>query len=387
MKRVARTTVLVLGIVLAFDLAAGFTLGALMPSWNLRYYDNTHRIRSEVFHHGLAPGREVLDVWGRRGYRLAINSLGFKDASARHVPADGGTPRLVVIGDSFTEGVGFPFEQTFAGHLGTALEPKGVEVLNAGVISFAPSLYFRRLRHVMVEEGLRVDEVVVFLDISDIFEEAVSYQEDAHGQLVVPAKRDRTLRTVRHWFRDRSLIARTFYVARDARRLSKRRNAVREKTAAVLGRQADSLSDDEMGLYHSITLPGSRLAYDKSAWEEYGDRGRAKAARQMSLLAAMLKQRNIPLTVVVYPWPAHLLLDPEGKGHADFWRRWAGENGAGFIDLFPVFTASDAADVLARYFIDFDVHWNADGHRLVAEAFLERYCGALSTCDSSIRRD
>ena len=387
MRRIARTTVLVLGIILALDLAAGFTLRALMPSWNLRYYDNTHRIRSEVFHHGLTPGREVLDVWGRRGYRLAVNSLGFKDASARHVPADGDTPRLVIIGDSFTEGVGFPFEQTFAGHLKTALEPKGVEVLNAGVISFAPSLYYRRLRHVIVEDGLGVDEVVVFLDISDIFEEAISYKEDAHGRLLVPAKRDRTLRTVRHWYRDHSLLARTFYVARDARRLSKRRDAVRKTTATVLGRAPDSLTDAEMQLYHTITLPGSRLAHDAAAWKEYGERGRAKAARQMSLLATMLKERSIRLTVVVYPWPAHLLLDPEGSGHVDFWRRWATENGGGFIDLFPVFTTAKAAEVLARYFIDHDVHWNADGHRLVAKSFLERYCGSLSSCDASIRHD
>jgi hypothetical protein len=382
MRPIARTTVLVLGVILALDLAAGLTLRELMPSWNLRYYDNTHRIRSEVFHHGLTPGREVLDVWGRRGYRLAINSLGFKDRSARHVPADGGLPRLVVIGDSFTEGVGFPFEETFAGHLSSALESKGVEVLNAGVISFAPSLYYRRLRDVIVEKGMRIDEVVVFLDISDIFEEAVSYKEDANGRLIVPAKRDRTLRTARHWYRDHSLIARTFYVARDARRLSKRRNSVRKTTAAVLGRDPDSLTDTEMQLYHSITLPGSRLAHDPSAWKEYGDRGRAKAARQMSLLAAMLRERNIPLTVVVYPWPAHLLLDPEGNGHVDFWGRWAADNGAGFIDLFPVFTATEAADVLERYFIDFDVHWNADGHRLVAESFLERYCGAPSCRDT-----
>ena len=368
-----RTAVIVVAVIVVLDLVSALVVEQLLPSWSLRYYDNTHRIRSEVFHHGLTPGREVLDVWGRRGYRLAVNSLGFKDRTARDVPADGGNRRMVVMGDSFTEGVGFSFADTFVGRIADALEPDGVEVLNAGIISFAPSLYFRRLRHLLVEEGVRVDEVVVFLDISDVFEEAVSYHEDDAGRLIVPAKRDRTLRTLRHWLRDHSVIARTIYVARDARRLSKRKEAVREAVAALLKRSADSLTDEEMQLYHTVTLPGSRLVHDPAAWSEFGERGRAKAARQMSQLSDMLKTRGIPLTLVVYPWPAHLLLDPAGRGHVDFWRTWAADAGARFIDLFPVFTGAPAATVLDRYYIPHDVHWNREGHRLVAESFMSRY--------------
>jgi hypothetical protein len=40
------------------------------------------------------------------------DSLGFKDASRRAVPD---RRRILFIGDSFTEGVGLPYEQTFVG--------------------------------------------------------------------------------------------------------------------------------------------------------------------------------------------------------------------------------------------------------------------------------
>ena len=53
------------------------------------------------------------------------------------------------------------------------------------------------------------------------------------------------------------------------------------------------------------------------------------------------------------------------------WRDWAKKNNVGFVDLFPAFLdAGSPADVLSRFFIPFDIHWNAAGHGFVARRLL-----------------
>ncbi len=87
------------------------------------------------------------------------------------------------MGDSFTEGVGNAWADTFAGRLSAALAPKGVEVLNAGVVSYAPTVHWRKLRHLLDDRELRVDSVLLFLDLSDIADEWEVYDLDAQGNV------------------------------------------------------------------------------------------------------------------------------------------------------------------------------------------------------------
>ena len=75
---------------------------------------------------------------------------------------------MLFIGDSLTEGVGYPYEETFVGIVGEQLRDRGVEVLNAGVVSYSPIMYLSKVRHLIEHVGLEIDEVVLFLDISDI---------------------------------------------------------------------------------------------------------------------------------------------------------------------------------------------------------------------------
>jgi lysophospholipase L1-like esterase len=90
----------------------------------------------------------------------------------------------------------------------------------------------------------------------------------------------------------------------------------------------------------------------------------------MTRLAALLRARGIPLTIVVYPWPHQLIWEDRSSVQVTYWRDWAAREQTGFIELFTTFFAeADAmgtSEALARYFIEDDIHWTADGHRLVA---------------------
>ena len=138
--------------------------------------DTAFRIADRNFHHGLAANFEGDAVWGGHRYPFRTDSLGFKDHAVRDVALRPSTKRVLLIGDSFTEGVGVTFGDSFAGLLyeaGQRRQPP-VEFLNAGATSYSPSIYYRKIKY-LLEIGLQFDEVVVFPDLSDIHDEATGY--------------------------------------------------------------------------------------------------------------------------------------------------------------------------------------------------------------------
>src|SRR5450631_4028995 len=134
------------------------------------------RIANAIYDHGFAADFDGYDVWGELRYRLITDSLGFKDASARKVPLKSASRRILLIGDSFAEGIGVSFEDSFAGQLYRAGQERSekIEFLNAGVASYSPSIYYKKIKY-LLESGMQFDEVVLFSDTSDVTDEATSY--------------------------------------------------------------------------------------------------------------------------------------------------------------------------------------------------------------------
>jgi len=370
-----RSFVLVLAIIGGLDFALAGALKNTMSTWKLAFPENNHRIRHEIYHHGLAANSLVEDIWGGRSYPLAVNSLGFKDRAIRQVPLASKFKRILFIGDSFTEGIGFAFKNSFFGHVAKELESRGNEILNAGVVSYAPSVYYNKLRYLLLKKGLKFDEVVLLLDISDAFDEATLYHVsgDGDGRLIVPPHKEKPLRTARHWLRDNSVITRTFYLARKTLRNIKKERRIRATVAKVMNKDPETVSDDEMRRYYTLSLPSAIWSFDYTAWNDFGRRGLEQAGVQMSRLKLLLDANNIPMTIVVYPWPIHLLLDPTGGRYTEFWKNWADKEKVRLLDLFDAFTSVEPGSMIDKYFIPQDVHWNELGQRFAAEKFLSLY--------------
>ena len=73
-------------------------------------------------------------------------------------------------------GIGLSYEDTFVGLIDSRLSKNNIEVLNAGRVSYSPIIYWRKIKFLIEDLGLDIDELVVFLDISDVRDEATGYQ-------------------------------------------------------------------------------------------------------------------------------------------------------------------------------------------------------------------
>ncbi|MBT3307410.1 MAG: hypothetical protein HN377_13145, partial [Alphaproteobacteria bacterium] len=333
-----------------------------------------HRVRSEVYHHGLAPNRQITEAWGLARYSYATNSLGFKDAAPRTVDLKGGGKRILFLGDSFTEGKGFAYADTFVGRVGGALAKQGVEVLNAGVDSSAPVIYRLKVKHLLETVGLKFNEVVVFLDVSDIYDQARRYRWDGKGNLIVPPAPQPSLGDrARLWLRDVSLLARFGFVAYDHLRAIAAFANQRLEVSNAWGKPLSSVDAYDRWLFSVTQTVFSSWTFNDERWRAYGKLGRERAVRDMDGLNEMLKERGIGLTLAIYPWPDQMFHDRQAPRHQGFWRDWAADKGVPFISLFPAFTKEKPRIVMEKYFIPFDFHWNAAGHKLVADTFLQQF--------------
>lgn len=310
------------------------------------------RVRDPVVHHALKPLVSGRERWGLWDATYHTNSLGLRDASARVLPRESDRPRLLFIGDSFTEGIGIDWPETFVGRVAAALGPE-VEVLNAGAASYCPIIYERRVRQ-LLEQGLELDHVAVFVDIGDVLDE-VNYKHDEDGNVVGRESRRireeranqayeggiRALRPLELFLDEHTIAASALYgLVRKARSAGHRR--------------------------------GAAWTLDDRVFDEYGREGLDKARRHMDALHRLLQERGIGMTVAVYPWPDQILARDKDSRQVQAWREWSAQRGVGFVDYFPRFIdGRPAGEVVAEQFIPGDIHWNEKGHAVMAEGFLE----------------
>jgi len=83
------------------------------------------------------------------------------------------------------------------------------------------------------------------------------------------------------------------------------------------------------------------------------------------------------MTIVVYPWPGQIFRDDNNFKHSYVWSKWTEENNIDFINLSDAFFETDRKTVSERlkfidnHFLEQDMHFNANRHKIVAERILK----------------
>lgn len=320
------------------------------------------------YHHDLPKNFDGPKGWGDRQYRLVTNSLGFKDSQARQVERNGAGYRILLLGDSFTEGVGLPYEETFAGLLAAAAAREGIEVLNAGVVSYSPKLYYLKTLYLLQNIHLQFDELIVFLDYSDI-------QDEIRYEAFVPStdfglSRYYVVNKLDSFLKQRSL---TYWKAR---------NIILEKAGRFDDAMFATETEENLLIYDqefvdNWSIERNQWEYNQRVYEKWGKRGVELALKNMDSLYRLCREHGVRLTITVYPWPNQIKRRDLGSKQVRIWEEFCADRGIDFINYYPVFIDDDEPkSVVEKYFITGDVHWNREGHRLVAEVFWKKRAGS-----------
>lgn len=370
-RRRPPSRIVLLAVSIVISLLLFFALDWAWTAWVLRSKaptgpQSTCFVHDPVRHHSLQPDCSCDRHWGKASYPFATNNLGMRDEMIRTVPLTSTRPRILVLGDSFTEGMS-SWNDSYFGQISAAFPQ--YEFLNGAVESYSPSNYFNVARG-LLDKGVKFDEVIVFIDMSDAQDEAAFYRDiDASGAVDGPqqiAHNGGWYANLRLYITEHLLLTNTI--------------------AGFLEREAV-----KHGYYHLNVGHGPLFDLERSAWTYrpvsdtepyeigYGplglQAGLAKEEAKMTLLWQELQKRNIPLSVVVYPWPAQVVHDTIGSKQVVMWRDWCAGKCKSFVSVFPAFFAVKGQCPQGQpgcwYLQDFifgDEHYNAAGNALVADA-------------------
>lgn len=349
----------------ALDWTLSATILAPPPAPNGRQNHSNCFARDSKRIFAFQPNCSCVRAWLKDTFPFATNNLGFRDAEVRDVPATDARPRLLLLGSSELEGM-LPWKDSFAGRIASQFPQ--YDFLNAGTEGYSPSTYLTTARMVL-NENIHIDEAIVFIDVADVQNEAAYFRDVGDdGAVLGPARREK----INDRYGDLRLNISQHLLITDA-------------VFDYLEHWAV-----QIGIYHlDQGHGGNEFDLVRSAWTYrpvpqtipyeagYGplgvDGGIAKEKAKMDLLWEELKQRGIPLSVVVYPWPAQLVHDSENSRQVEIWRDWCAGKCKRFISVFPAFFAAKNSCPwdqpgcwYEKYFIFGDIHYNASGHAIVA---------------------
>jgi hypothetical protein len=329
-------------------------------------------IPHKVFHHHLLSNEYTTQGGGIfPSTEIYTNSLGFKDIANREIDLKNKN-RIVFIGESFTEGVLVEFKFTVAGLAYDYFANKGVEVLNAGVSSYSPSIYYNKIKF-FIEKGLEFSHLVVFIDISDIEDEAVKYVAEKEtlyvksAGLVLPKKsKDK----IKEFLMNNFIVSYRLIKFVDDRFID----------PIYVGDFVPvpfSNPNEFIEWWVSQKNKRDNWTIDEDVRKEY-NLGIQKSIQYITLLKDLLDKNNIKLTIVVYPWFTQIYHQDLNSIQVKIWKEFSEKNNNQFINLFPVFINEENKNLkiyekILLDFIPYDIHWNEYGSKRIFENFIKNF--------------
>src|SRR4030095_14083069 len=233
-----------------------------------------------------------------------INSFGFRDRefSLQKPP---GTFRILMLGDSYTFGIGSNLEDTFSKQLEKRLNAKGggerFEVINGGCSSYSPILEYLFL----VSKGLQVnpDLVILNYDLSDVQDDYSSdriakFDGEGRPLRVPPVEVQWFYRDVRAKYRAPLAILEHFELYQFA--MKRFYQGKRERTPPVFYEKAKAIAGN---IEYDRDLPMREGVGD---WKIYFE----NSARYLKMIQDLLRSKNIRFAVASYPY-GNLVSDKE----------------------------------------------------------------------------
>ncbi len=321
------------------------------------FYGKIKRISHDIYHHGLKTNVKMKNVKGFDGnYSFCTDNHGFR-YKCDH-PKRGKSFDFAFMGDSFTEGASVSYEDSFVGIFEKASNKK---VANLGVVSYAPKIYLSKLNF-FLEKGYTFEHIIIPIDISDLYDDDVSYRLKKNYIVEDNFERGENLK-IRRFLR-KNFPFTNFYMF-----VIKNLNNV--------GYNPGNLDDNEP-IFHKDALLKSKWTYssDKSIdgyWSTV-ESAQKEMIETMSKLHQLLNARDIPLSIVVYPWPQQLKNDFVESKHVLMWKKFCEGKCQNFINLFPYFFDSKKNNgflqTYKKYYWWNDIHFNKEGNKIIANELI-----------------
>tara|TARA_Y100001968_G_C19420282_1_gene751387 strand:+ start:916 stop:1986 length:1071 start_codon:yes stop_codon:yes gene_type:complete len=325
----------------------------------LNIYEKKVFIKHPVYHHTFGKNK----VFYKNGIKYITDSYGFRNSSVKNDQKEY-KKSILFIGDSFTEGIGLNFEDTFVGIIKKSLLKENIKVLNAARSSYSPVIYYKKIKFLIENEKIKFDEAIIFLDISDVEDESKIYKLDKNGNVI-----------------SRNLSSEINYNQLGDQKLRvflHQNTTIIYFTSKLINNLLIKKKKGKFDDLISLDYQRDKWTINEKSYNEYGKNGTKLMLKYMDMLKKTLDKHNIKMTVAVYPWPSQVYYEDLDSIHVRIWKNWSNENNIKFINFFPTFVKKGVSKkekniILEKFYIPYDVHFNKTANQMIAENFLKNY--------------
>jgi hypothetical protein len=318
-------------------------------------------------------------------YLIHTNNLGFRDSSIREI--DKNKTYSIVIGDSFVEGTGLNYEDTLVASLNKKLNSRKFEefeFLNAGVSSYSPYLYKKKIENtIQSNKWLKVNSVIILYDKSDVANNLEYLHKPSSfstkKRKYKNPKREKLLKDIKNFKLGSILTEQTmigiFY--REILGSSIEKLTQNIKFRIKLSREHNlnlfKISKEKMNTLYATHQYGwlQKYFYDP-LWENEGKKSIDFAFENFNELKAFLKKNNIHLYIVIYPWPFDLLDIETREKYLSYLNKKFLDSNINNMIIYDEFSKGDVAQNIFRYYIPKDVHFKKEGNLILSKKIYER---------------
>ena len=317
------------------------------------FYDKRIRVWDKVFHHTFKKNINLEYKQHGKNGKFCTNNLGFKSkCNSQSIKSY----KYGFMGDSFTEGIGLNYDSTFVGIFENKI---GSDVANLGVSSYSPKLHLAKLNYYL-NIGIKFDHIILFLDISDYYDEAY-YKFDEKSFSIVHNKKDKR----RIWLKDNFPLTNFyFYVLKRIRHSPKSYKKIQDKIVFDESvKRKTTWLDNELD---EFKINGKTVYKIHNDTKFYIDQ-----------IYKILNERGSKFSLAIYPWPQNLINKKNNFFYRNEWKKFCINRCEHFFDYFEEFNNrlkyEGFEKVYKKYFFYNDVHFNKQGNILISEKIISKF--------------
>ena len=371
-------------ITLFFDLLISqiFLLDVVKKNKEMAFKENLeNRIYNKNYKYTLSKNKTFNSTYLNAPYIIHTNDLGFRDKNNKNI--DQSKQYSIVIGDSFIEGVGVNYDETIVGFLNQKLGDKinSFEFLNAGVVSYSSYIYLKKITTILQENPwLKIKDIIVFMDKSDVRDDLHYIHSPSEfkntkvtylNQRKIDFKEDLINLNLWRFFTKQTITGSVIKIIGDQLEFFARDTRDKIKLSKKLNKSFFKITKKHTNALRSINNRRHIANYFYGDnWNIEGKKSVNFSVANLSKLKKFLKDRDINMIVVLYPWSFELVEAVPRKNYLSLMENLLNKNNINYINLYDLFLSGNVYSNISENFIFNDIHYNARGNELVAGALM-----------------
>ncbi|MGV8140840.1 MAG: hypothetical protein ACP5NW_00190 [Candidatus Woesearchaeota archaeon] len=305
--------------------------------------DVEYRQRHTILHHGFVPNSTGSMNYSEYNVTYVINEHGLRSPP---ITDKGNRTRILVLGDSFTEGYGVEYNESVSARIQYYLG-ESYDVINAGVASYSPTLEYLYLKYYGLD--LSPDIVILNLDNSDL-------QDDNH--LYPPYTKFNSENEPIAVYDPGTIFKKLYLIVND-------------DFYSLIQKDSSQVGDSHFDRYfHTRYESCDKFAFEWSITLSY-----------LKRIKNLAEDNNITLYIVIYPY-GHQVSTNQWKGRVDYFFEANTTYPFALPDCFERYNDNTSFVVFntmpyflnesdKKLFFDTDTHFTPAGHDVLARATVD----------------